>query len=210
MQQRDVGRTRVVVGITGGSGSGKTTFAERLLARLKPNAVLLSHDDYYKHLPHMTEQEAAAYDFDCPGALDTSLLVAHLRMLKDGKPVAVPSYNFAQHARTEAAYNVAPAPVVLVEGMLIMCDFELLELFDLTVFIDADPDVRAVRRIVRDCRERGATLERAVNMYLDTCKPAHEHYVEPCKAKADIVVKDALQNAALDALVARIESLLGE
>ena len=141
-------------------------------------------------------------------AVEEDLLIEHLRLLKDGNPVDAPSDDFASHARTDAARHIDVVPVCLVEGMLIMCDPELRGLFDLTVFMDADADVRALRRIVRDCRERGADLERAVDMYLGTCKPAHERYVEPCKAMADIVIEDALQDASVEAVVERIERLL--
>lgn len=208
MQRKGFGRTCVAVGITGGSGSGKTTFAKRLLAHFGQDAALLSQDDYYRHRPDMTAQEAADYDFDSPDAIETGLLVEHLRMLRDGRPVDAPSYDFATHARTEAARRIEPVPVVLVDGLLIMCDSDLLELLDLTVFMDADPDVRVLRRIVRDCRERGTDLERAAKMYLDTCKPAHERYVEPFKEKADIVIEDALQDAALESVATRINRLL--
>lgn len=205
------GNTRgacIVVGITGGSGSGKTVFAERLHARLGADAVALSHDDYYKHLPHMTAQEAAAYDFDSPDALETNLLVEHLRMLKAGNPVWVPAYDFASHARSEAARRIEPAPVILVEGLLIMCDPDLLAMCDLTVFVDAEPDLRVLRRIIRDCNERGADLQRAADMYLEFSKPAHERYVEPFKEKADVVVSDALNDASLEAVVSCISRIL--
>ena len=198
--------TPVIVGIAGGSGAGKTTLAARLLERFGPDAVALSHDDYYKHLPDMTPEEALVYDFDSPDALDTWLLVNDLRTLKAGRAVAVPSYDFAAHARTEGARHVEPAPVILVEGLLIMCDPELLDLFDLVVFVDAEPDVRALRRVARDCRERGATLERAIAMYLGTTKRAHDTFIEPFKKHADIVINDATSEAALDIVACRIAS----
>lgn len=201
-----MGKT-VVVGITGGTGSGKTTFAERLLARLGEDAVAFSHDDYYKNMPGMTLEEAKVYDFDSPDALETGILVEHLRALASGQPVDAPSYDFASHTRTEAARHVDPVPVILVEGMLIMCDPELLDLFDLMVFMDVDPDVRVLRRIVRDCRDRGADLERAVAMYLNTAKPAHEKYVEPFKPRADIIATDALGEHDLEVVLARIDEL---
>ena len=193
-------RKPFAVGITGGSGSGKTLFAQRLCERLSANAATLSHDDYYKNLPHMTAEEALAYDFDSPDALDTHLLVEHLRALAKGEPVDAPSYDFATHTRIDGARHIDPAPVIVVEGLLIMCEPALRELFDLTVFIDAEPDIRLIRRFERDCRDRGADLSRAIHMYLSTAKPAYERYVEPFRAKADIIVCDAENDAALEAV----------
>lgn len=196
-----------VVAITGGSGSGKTTFAERLRAKLEPDAIALAHDDYYKHLPDMTREEAAVYDFDSPDALDTHLLVEHLRMLKAGQPIEAPSYDFAAHARTDEARHVDPAPVILVEGLLVMCDRELLDLFDLVVFLDTDADVRALRRVQRDCQERGTDLPRAVEMYLATSKPAYDTHIEPLKRMADIIVPDVSNERALDIVAGGIRNL---
>ena len=158
----------------------------------------------------MTKKEAAVYDFDAPDAIETGLLVDHVRMLKNGISVDVPSYDFATHARIEAARRIGPAQVVLVEGLFVMHDPELRKLIDLAVFIDVDADVCVLRRILRDCRERGASLERAVSMYLDTCKLAYERYVEPCKSSADILVKDPLSDAELEAVIERINGLLGQ
>ena len=199
----------LIVGITGGSGSGKTTFAERLRARFGSHAAVLSHDDYYKNLPGMTAEEAAAYDFDCPEAFDTYLLVKHLRDLKAGRSVAIPSYDFATHTRTDAAHTIEPAPVIIVEGLLIMCDSELLDLFDLVVYMDADTDTATRRRIERDCRERGATLQYALDMYNSTVKPAYEMYIEPFKHKADVIVADAMDDQSLETVVNDIRSIAG-
>ncbi|MBO4365691.1 MAG: uridine kinase [Eggerthellaceae bacterium] len=199
-------RKPVVVAITGRSGSGKTTFAKRLCDQLGTDAVMLSHDDYYKHLPNMTSEEAAVYDFDSPEALDTHLLVKHLHALKAGESVDVPSYDFAAHTRTEAARRVEPSAVIVLEGLLIMCDPELKSLFDLVVFVDTDPDVSVLRRIERDCKYRGTDLERAINMYLGTAKPAYEKYVEPFKCEAGLVISDASSDAALETVIAACTS----
>lgn len=190
----------LIIGIVGGSGSGKTVFAERLSKKLGPLAVSLSHDDYYKHLPSMTRAEADVYDFDSPDALDTHLLVEHLRALKMGRPIDVPSYDFAAHSRTDDARHVDPAPIILVEGLLIMSIPDLRSMLDLTIFIDVDPDVRALRRIERDCQERGTDLVRAINMYLNTSKPAHEKLVEPFKKEADIIIPNAMNDLALEVI----------
>ena len=191
-----------VVGIAGGSGSGKTMFAARLCAKIGSDAAVIAHDDYYKNLPHMTDAQAAVYDFDSPDALDTYLLVEHLHALLDGVAVDVPSYDFATHVRSDGARHIEPVSVVIVEGMLVLSDPRLRELFDLTVFMDVDPDLRVIRRFERDCRDRGADLSRAIQMYLGTAKPAHEKYVEPFKHTADIIIQDAANDAALD-IVAR-------
>ena len=197
----DAGSSPLVVGITGGSGSGKTTFARRLCERLESDAVLIAHDDYYLDQADVPYREDAGYDFDCPEALDTPLLVEHLRSLKAGRAVEIPAYDFLTHTRELTARTVEPAPVILLDGLLIMCDPELRGLLDLTVFMDAEPDVRALRRIERDCRERGIGLSEAVDMYLRTVKPAYERYVAPFKAEADIVVSDALDDRALELVV---------
>lgn len=200
-------KTPIVIGITGGSGSGKTTFAERLHAALSPDAAMLSHDDYYKHLPDMTYEEALAYNFDDPAAIDTHLLVEHLRQLKAGRAIEAPSYDFAAHARAEAARHVEPVTFILVEGLLIMADAALREMLDFVIFIDVDADTRILRRIERDCKERGADLSRAIKMYLDTTKPAHEIYVEPYKHVADIIIPNALDDRTIAVIAAGLRAL---
>ena len=190
-----------IVGIAGGSGSGKTTFAMRLLERLGDNAVLIAHDDYYKDLPDIPWSKAAGYDFDTPDALRTEELVGHLIDLKAGSPADIPSFDFVTHMRRVETHCVHPAPVIIVDGLFVMCDPVLRGMLDLVVFMDADADVRALRRIERDCRERGIELASAMDMYLTTVKPAHERYVEPYRAEADIVVPDALDDRTLELVV---------
>ena len=200
-------KTPIIVGVTGGSGSGKTTFAKLLCALLAPDAAVLSHDDYYKHLPSMTREESIEYDFDNPAALDTHLLVEHLCLLKAGFPIETPTYDFATHARTDASRHVEPVAYILVEGLLIMADAALREMLDYVIFIDVDADTRMRRRIERDCRERGADHSMAIKMYLGTTKPAHETYVEPYKRAADIVIPDTLDDHALAAIAAELNAL---
>ncbi len=201
--------TPLVVAITGASGSGKTTFAERLSERLGRASILISHDDYYKHFPEMTEEEAAVYDFDSLDALDNDLFVEHLGALKAGKPVEIPSYDFATHARVHGTKHVEPAPVILVEGLLIMADPALRELFDLIIYMDTDPDVRVLRRVERDCLERGADIERAIKMYLRTAKTAQERHVEPYKSKANLVIPDGSDALTLELVAQGILGLCG-
>ena len=207
--QRGTAFKPFVVGITGGTGSGKTLFTKRLSERLGASAVMLSHDSYYKNRPNMSRAEALAYDFDSPDALDTHLLVGHLRDLIAGKPVKAPSYDYATFTRRDGVRCVDPAPIVLVEGMLLMCERDLLALLDMTVFMDADPDVRFIRRFERDCRDRGADYGRAIQMYLETAKSAHERFVEPFKRKADIVLPDATSSVALEVVARGVAACAG-
>ena len=203
------GRAPIVVAITGASGAGKTVFAERLNERLGQASVMISHDDYYKHRPDMTYEEAVAYNFDSLDALDNDLLVEHLNALKAGKPVEIPSYDFVTHSRIEGAKHAEPTSIILVEGLLIMADPALRELFDLVIYMEADPDVQVLRRIKRDCQERGADVARAINMYLETTRAAQEKYVEPYKGKAQLVIPDGLNNLALEVVAQGLLGLCG-
>jgi len=199
----------LVVAITGASGSGKTTFAERLRERLGHSAILISHDDYYKHCPEITDEEAILYDFDSLDALDNDLFIKHVDELKAGKPIEVPSYDFATHSRVDGARHAKPAPVILVEGLLIMADPALRELFDLVIYMDSDPDVRVLRRVQRDCLERGADIARAVKMYFGTTKAAQQKYVEPYKGMADLVIPDGSNGLALEMVAQGVLGLCG-
>ena len=195
-----------VVSVCGGSGSGKSTFTGRLLEILGEDAAFIAHDDYYKHTPGMSPEQRAAYNFDVPAALDTHLLVEHVAQLRAGRPAQVPIYDFCTQTRGEHARTVEPVPVVVVEGILVMADDELMEQVDLSIFIDVDEPTRLERRLRRDCGERGWSLENAQRNYEQIVKPAHMLYVEPARAKADIVLNDALDDAALQVLAAGIRA----
>ena len=195
-----------VVSVCGGSGSGKSTFTGRLLEVLGEDAAFIAHDDYYKHTPGMSPEQRAAYNFDVPAALDTHLLVEHVAQLRAGRPAQVPIYDFCTQTRCEQARTVEPVPVVVVEGILVMADDELMEQVDLSIFIDVDEPTRLERRLRRDCGERGWSLENAQRNYEQIVKPAHMLYVEPARAKADIVLNDALDDAALQVLAAGIRA----
>ena len=195
-----------VVSVCGGSGSGKSTFTGRLLEILGEDAAFIAHDDYYKHTPGMSPEQRAAYNFDVPAALDTHLLVEHVAQMRAGRPAQVPIYDFCTQTRCEQARTVEPVPVVVVEGILVMADDELMEQVDLSIFIDVDEPTRLERRLRRDCGERGWSLENAQRNYEQIVKPAHMLYVEPARAKADIVLNDALDDAALQVLAAGIRA----
>ena len=195
-----------VVSVCGGSGSGKSTFTGRLLEILGEDAAFIAHDDYYKHTPGMSPEQRAAYNFDVPAALDTHLLVEHVAQLRAGRPAQVPIYDFCTQTRCKHARTVEPVPVVVVEGILVMADDELMEQVDLSIFIDVDEPTRLERRLRRDCGERGWSLENAQRNYEQIVKPAHMLYVEPARAKADIVLNDALDDAALQVLAAGIRA----
>jgi len=200
----------LVIGIAGGSGSGKTTVAQEILQRVGPDRIaFLQHDSYYKDLSGLPPAQKADVNFDHPNSLETNLLTQHIASLRNGKPVEVPIYNFSTHSRTSQTYTVQPRKVILVEGILIFTESELRELFDLKIFVDTDPDLRFIRRLERDITERGRTTESVIKQYQSTVRPMHLEFVEPSKRYADVIIPEGGHNtAALDMVVARIEALL--
>ena len=200
----------LVIGIAGGSGSGKTTVAQSILQRVGPEHIsFLQHDAYYKDLSGLPPVQRAEVNFDHPNSLETELLTRHILQLKSGSPVEVPIYNFASHSRTEKTYTVQPRGVILVEGILIFTEASLRDLFNVKIFVDTDPDLRFIRRLERDISERGRTLDTVVKQYLSTVRPMHLEFVEPSKRYADIIIPEGGFNAAaLDMVVARIETML--
>ena len=200
----------LIIGIAGGSGSGKTTVAQSILQRVGPERIAyLQHDEYYKDLSGLPPTQRAAINFDHPNSLETSMLVQHIEQLKQGQPVKVPIYDFSTHSRTDQTFTVNPRPVVLVEGILIFTEPVLRELFDVKIFVDTDPDLRFIRRLQRDISERGRLMETVVSQYLTTVRPMHLEFVEPSKRYADVIIPEGgFNTAALDMVVSRIESLL--
>ena len=195
----------LVIGIAGGTGSGKTTLMRALCARFGPHIAVLSHDNYYKAHDDMPLEARAQLNYDAPEAFDTDLLIEHLRLLKQGHPVRCPIYDFTIHNRTEETLEVLPEKVILVEGILIFENQALCSEMDIKIFVDTDADVRLIRRIRRDVRKRGRSLESVLEQYLATVKPMHERYVEPSKKRADLVVLEGGKNVvALDLLIRRI------
>ena len=201
----------LIIGIAGGSGSGKTTLALRLKERFGEDEVrLISHDSYYKRHDELPFEERCKLNYDHPDSFDTPLMVAHLRELRAGHPVQVPVYDHTIHNRSNETVLVRPAPVIIVEGILIFDSPELCDLMDMKVFVDTDADVRILRRIVRDVKERGRTLDSVVTQYLTTVKPMHYLYVEPTRALADVVINSGMNPVAFEMMKHNIQKLLDE
>ncbi|MDO4888467.1 MAG: uridine kinase [Actinomycetaceae bacterium] len=195
----------LVVGVAGGTGSGKTTLTRALLDAFPGKASVLYHDNYYRAHDDLTYDERTKLNFDHPDAFDNELMVSHLRQLVAGRAIDCPVYDFTVHNRSSEVVRVEPAPVIIVEGILIFAAEEVRTLMDIKLFVDTDADVRILRRIKRDVIERGRTLESVERQYLGTVKPMHELFVEPSKRSADIIVPDGGHNlVALDMLVHRI------
>lgn len=200
------------IGIAGGTGSGKTTLARALCGRLgKGTSVLIPHDSYYKHLPHIPFEERSCLNYDHPDAFETDLLVTHLYKLRAAEPIELPTYDFTTHLRMTHTTTISPKQVVIVEGILVLAETELRELFDIKVYVDTDADVRVLRRMLRDIAERGRTLESVYRQYIETVKPMHDAFVEPSKRYADIIIPRGGQNkVALNILSSRISQFLAE
>jgi len=196
----------LIVGVAGGSGSGKTTVARKLNAALPQTSVrAIQHDSYYRDRPELTPSEREELNFDHPDALETELLVSHLEGLRRGETVQVPIYDFKRHRRSEATIEVTPAKVVVVEGILVLADERLLAQFDIKLFVDTDPDIRAFRRIRRDMEDRGRTFESVRQQYYATVRPMHQAFVEPSKRAADLIIPEGGRNeVALDVVLARL------
>ena len=201
----------IIIGVAGGTGSGKTTLTRRLKERFGDEMTVISHDNYYKAHDDMTYEERSRLNYDHPDAFDTDLLVEHIKALRAGETVACPVYDFTQHNRSKETLLIAPTGVIVVEGILIFADSKLRDLMDVKIFVDTDADVRILRRIVRDVRKRGRSLESVVTQYLTTVKPMHEQFVEPSKRFADVIVPEGGKNlVALDMIIRRVEHLLRE
>ncbi len=200
----------LVIGIAGGSGSGKTTVAQEILNRVGPDRIaFLQHDSYYKDLTGLPPAQRAEVNFDHPNSLETELLTQHIISLREGRAVQVPIYNFSTHSRTDQTFIVAPHPVILVEGILIFVERSLRDLFDIKIFVDTDADIRFIRRLQRDLSERGRTTESVIKQYQATVRPMHLEFVEPSKRYADVIIPEGgFNTAALDMLTARIQALL--
>ena len=201
----------LVIGIAGGTGSGKTTLMKNLITRYGDRVTVLSHDNYYKRHDELPYEERCKLNYDEPAALETDLMARHLDRLRHGESIQCPVYDFTIHNRSEETILVVPQSVIIVEGILIFENKQLRELMDIRIFVDTDADVRLCRRIHRDVNKRGRTLESVLQQYQETVKPMHEKYVEPSKRFADIVVPEGGKNlVALDMILGRIERHLKE
>ena len=201
----------LVIGIAGGTGSGKTTLMKNLIREFADVVTIISHDNYYKRHDELAYEERCRLNYDEPAALETDLMAKHLDILRNGGTIECPVYDFTVHNRSNETITIVPKKVIIVEGILIFENKPLRDLMDIKVFVDTDADVRLCRRILRDVTERGRTLESVVTQYQDTVKPMHEQYVEPSKKYADIIVPEGGQNlVALDMIMGRIRRHLEE
>ena len=199
----------MVIGIAGGTGSGKTTITRRLIERFGGDVSVIHHDNYYKAHHDMPYEERALLNYDHPDSFDTAMLIEHLKLLKEGKSIQCPVYDYSIHDRTDQTITIRPTRVIIVEGILIYENRELCDQMDIKIFVDADADVRILRRIVRDVRDRGRSLESVINQYLSTVKPMHEAFVEPSKRRADVIVPEGGHNlVALDMVIQRVRAHL--
>ena len=200
----------LVIGIAGGSGSGKSTIARRLIEEFGDRVTVLRHDDYYKAHHDMTYEERTKINYDCPEAFDTELMAEHLRLLREGKAIDCPVYDYKIHDRSDEVRRVEPNDVLIIDGILVLAEKQLRELMDIKIFVDTDADVRIIRRIIRDVKERRRTLDSVVTQYLATVKPMHEMYVEPSKKFADIIIPEGGHNiVALEMIEHRVNRELG-
>ncbi len=202
----------LIIGIAGGTGSGKTTVVRKIIAELPPGEVaVISQDSYYKDSSHIPPEERQNINFDEPAAFDWPLLVAHLRQLQDGHSIEMPTYSYLTCTRQEETVHVEPRDVVIVEGILALCDEELRSMLDVKVFVDADADDRLIRLIARDCVERGRTPQMVVERYAKVLKPMHKTHIEPSKEYADLIIPQGGHNTvAMRLLTDYIESRLGK
>lgn len=199
----------IMIGVAGGTGSGKTTIANKLKLAFGDDACILSHDFYYRSHAQLPLEARRKLNYDHPDAFETDLLVRDLQRLKAGQAIDRPQYSFVEHTRMAQTVHVEPAPLIILEGILIFEDTRLLDLMDIKVFVDTDADTRLIRRLQRDVKERGRSMDSVIRQYLSTVKPMHEQFVEPSKKKADIIIPEGGENVvALHMLIDRLNSLV--
>lgn len=200
----------VTIGVAGGSGSGKTTVSNAILERVgTENIAYLAHDSYYKDIQDIPYSHTKIINFDHPHALETDLLVSHIKLLKAGKPAHVPVYDFTTYRRTDRVEVVNPQPIILVEGILIFAEPDLRQLFDVRIFVDTAADIRFIRRLQRDIAERSRTVDSVIEQYLQSVRPMHLDFVEPSKRHADVIIPEGGFNVvAIDMVAARIRNML--
>ena len=201
----------LTIGVAGGTGSGKTTVVEKLVeAAGESNTVRLPHDAYYREMSHLSIEEREQINWDHPDALETELLVYHLRELLEGRPVEIPQYDFRTYSRSPQTLHIEPSPVIIVDGILILAERKLRELLDIKIYVDTDADIRFIRRLTRDVLERGRSLNSVIEQYLSTVRPMHNDFVEPSKRYADLIIPEGGHNyRAIEMLVARVKEVVG-
>lgn len=197
----------IIIGIAGGTGSGKSTFTNRLKSEFGEDVAVVYHDNYYKRQT-IPFEERKKVNYDHPDAFETELLIEHLKMLKQGQAVECPVYDYSIHNRSEETVRIEPRKIILLEGILVLADQRLRDMIDIKIFVEADADERILRRIVRDVKERGRDLDNIVEQYLTTVKPMHYLYVEPTKARADIIINSGLNDVAFDIMRSKISLML--
>ena len=201
----------MVIGIAGGTGSGKTTITRRLIQAFGEDVSVIHHDNYYKAHHDMPFEERAKLNYDHPNAFDTDLMLQHIRQLKQGKSIHCPVYDYSIHDRTDKTILIRPTRVIIVEGILIYESLELCREMDIKIYVDTDADVRILRRIVRDVRDRGRSLEGVIDQYINTVKPMHEQFVEPSKRRADVIIPQGGHNqVALEMVIERVRAHLSK
>jgi uridine kinase len=200
----------VIIGVAGGSASGKTTVSQAILERVGQDRIAyIQHDSYYKDLSHLALEERRVMNFDHPDSLENELLIRHLRELRAGRPIQVPTYEFSTYVRLSETRTIGPEPVILVEGILVFADRELRDMMDVKIYVDAAADIRFIRRLERDINERGRSVRSVIDQYLSTVRPMHLEFVEPSKRYADVIIPQGGFNVvALDMVVAQVERLL--
>lgn len=198
----------IMIGIAGGSGSGKSTFTNRLKDAFGDQVTVIYHDNYYKSNDGIPFEVRQKENYDHPAAFETDLLIRHLKALRRGESIACPVYDYAEHNRTAESITLQPSQIIIVEGILVLENPELRSLFDIKIYVEADADERIIRRIIRDVKERGRHVEDISEQYLTTVKPMHYLYVEPTRQQADIVINSGMNDVAFDLMKTKIQSLL--
>lgn len=198
----------MLIGIAGWTGSGKSTFTNRIKKQFGDDVTVIYHDNYYRRRDDIPFEERKKINYDHPDALETDMLIEHIKQLKSGKSVVCPVYDFSVHNRSDKTVVIKPSKVILVEGILVLQNPELCDLLDIKIFVEADADERILRRVLRDVEERGRDLRGIIDQYLTTVKPMHYRFVEPSKAKADIVINSGLNDVAYDIVSTKIQAYL--
>ncbi|OUP20291.1 uridine kinase [Lachnoclostridium sp. An196] len=200
----------IIIGIAGGTGSGKSTFTNRLKEAFKDDVAVIYHDNYYKRQDDVPFEDRKKVNYDHPDSLETDLMLQHLELLKSGHAIDCPVYDYSQHNRSDKILHIEPKKIILAEGILLLSDPRIRNMIDIKIYVEADADERILRRIVRDVKERGRDLDNIVEQYLTTVKPMHYLYVEPTRALADIVINSGMNDVAFDVVQSKIRLLLNK